>query len=191
MNEKGKKMKSQKQREIKTCNTQSKSRRSLFKKGAAAIAAAAGICFAPKSAREAFAGRVVRLQVQNAVFTSQTGPTVNYFIVVGDITMFDGKPVTGKYFCKGVIFPFSNLEPQTPNPGAATFVDQLFRIDGEGSIMGVGTEIDATVPSKDNLAIVGGNGKWVGAHGSYTALAPGPIPFGDGNIEFMFNIRRG
>ena len=102
--------------------------------------------------------------------------------------MVDGVPATGKYLCKGVAF--FNAPPVPTAPDAATFVDQRFRIDGVGSILGAGAEGDGLL-GRDDLAVVGGTGKFVGAAGEYSATAGGPIPFGPGNITFQFNIRRG
>jgi hypothetical protein len=105
--------------------------------------------------------------------------------------MVDGEPATGKWFCKGVAFVFSTLDARSPDPDALSYAEQRFRIDGVGSILGQGTEGDGLAPIKDDMAIVGGTGRFVGVHGSYTALAPGPIPFADGVLEYVFDIRRG
>ena len=167
------------------------SRRSLIKGGAAGVATAAAAALATSESAEAGrrSGRRLRIQVANARFEADF-ETVTNFVVVGDITMVDGKQATGKYFCKGVFFPGSNFDPQSD---ADTFVDQRFRIDGVGSILGAGAEGDGDVEG-DDLGIIGGTGKFVGASGTYAAVGgvgEGPLPGGNGNIPFEFDIRRG
>ncbi|HXV78295.1 MAG TPA: hypothetical protein VEG60_00300 [Candidatus Binatia bacterium] len=174
-------------------------RRSVIKRGVAGMALAAAALAAvtlatANTSKAAGGGRRLSIKVENAVLTSGPGSSVSVdnFIVVGDITMVDGKPASGKFFCKGVLFPTSVLDGGTPDPDAVTYVDQRFRIDGEGSILGAGTEVDGQAAIQDDLAVVGGTGRWVGAAGTYTAVAGGPIPFTqDGTILFEFRIRRG
>lgn len=165
-------------------------RRSLIKGGAAGMAAAAMAVAGSKaaSADGPSGGRILTIDVEDAEFTDGPGfpGSVDNFIVVGDIVSVDGQPATGKYFCKGVAFFRGGVGG--PSPLADTFVDQRFRIDGEGSIMGMGAEGDTL---GDGLAVVGGTGKWVGASGFYMAVSGGPIPFGTGEITFEFKIRRG
>ena len=116
-------------------------------------------------------------------------PSASYFIVIGNITEVDGEPVTGKYYCRGVFTDpaavgLPPLIPGTPPSGGLTFVEQRFRIDGRGTIVGSGDEGDAP------LAILGGTGDFIGVHGSYTPSGF-PVPLGAGTITFDFRLRRG
>ena len=137
-------------------NEDAPTRRSIIM-GAVVGAAVAAAALIPKTAKAARlikrsavdkkTGRRLTITVNNAVFNSDQMPSVvpmdgpnndtgaNNFVVVGNIVAVDGVGATGKYLCKGVIFPFSNLR-DTPSANAATFVDQNFIIDGVGSILG-------------------------------------------------------
>jgi len=150
------------------------SRRSLLKGSAAGVAAAAVGLAAPEIA-EARRRKLI-IEVENAGFTPGSGD-VNNFIVIGDIVTVNGHNATGKFFCKGVLF--TGTENGT-NPDAGTYVDQRFRIDGVGSILGAGAEFDGI---GEHMAVVGGTGRWAGARGTYVADGGPP------NITFEFNIR--
>lgn len=168
-------------------------RRSLIKGSAAGVGAAAAALAFPHITN-ARGGRLMTIRVENAVYTHGPGAalgSLDNFVGVGDITMLDGEPITGKWFCKGVAFVFSVLDGRSPDPDAASYAEQRFRIDGIGSILGAGAEIDGLAPIQDDMAIVGGTGRFVGVHGIYTRVGPGPIPFGDGVLEYEFDIRRG
>ena len=168
-------------------------RRSAIQSGATGVAAAATASLVTRKPAEAAAGgRPLTIHCVSVHFTPGpgAGASVDNFIVVGDISMVDGVPATGKYFCKGVCFFDSVLAGGSPAPDAATFVDHRFRIDGVGSILGAGAELDGLL-GRDDLAVVGGTGRFVGAAGEYSATAGGPIPFGPGFLTFQFNIRRG
>ncbi len=175
------------------------SRRKLLGVGAvASVAAVAGLA-APSLAGVASAagnGRRMTLRVENARITPNVlgSPSATYFLVVGDITQLDGESATGKFYCRGVFTDpalantlFGTSFPpllDTPPSGGLTFVQQRFKIDGQGTIIGSGDEGDPP------LAIVGGTGRFTGAHGSYTPSG-GPLPVASGIIDFTFGIRRG
>ena len=187
-------------------NGQRLTRRSVLKRGGTVgVAAAAGALVLPQLAsatgkddEKKDHAKTLRLTVKDACFTS--GPSeadsaslfVNNFVVVGDIVyidgkplMVDGKPAIGKYYCKGVIFPLSNLvvgndKAPCAEPLAATFVDQYFGIPGMGSITGAGTEGDElglAAPNRfDDLTVTGGTGMFSCCCGDYGSLKP---PFMD------------
>ena len=171
------------------------SRRRLLGIGAAASAAAVVGLAAPNLAGIASAksdGRRMTVRVENAVVTANVlgDPSATYFLVVGNITQVDGESATGKFYCRGVFTDpafantlfgtsFPPLVGGTPDPEGLTFVEQRFRIDGLGTIFGSGDEGDPP------LAVVGGTGRFTGAHGSYT---PSGLP---PTIDFAFEIRRG
>lgn len=166
-------------------------RRSMIRGGALGIAAAAVTL--PKTSN-AQGGRSLVIVVENVVFTPGGPGTdpVNNFVSVGNVTEVDGVPATGKYFCKGVVFLLSTLDPRAPDPLAAAFAEQRFSIDGVGSILGMGSESDSTVDATDDMAVVSGTGHFAGAHGEYTRVSGSPIPFSsDGKLIYEFHIRRG
>lgn len=134
------------------------------------------------------AGRTITLSVENAEFefTSMGGLFGRDFVVVGDVTAVNGETATGTFYCMGVLLGDGS---GTDGFGAATFVGQRFRIDGRGTILGAGAEGDDT---GESLGIVGGTGRFVGAQGSYRQTGGlGPMPAGDGTIEYTFRIRSG
>ena len=170
------------------------SRRSLLTVGAAASAAAVAGVAAPSLAGVAFAageGRQMTIRTENATITLNVlpAPSATYFITIGNITQVDGVGASGLFFCRGV---FTNpaalglppLAAGTPDPGGLTFVEQRFKIDGQGTIHGSGDEGDGP------LAILGGTGRFIGEHGTYTGAGL-PIPVSDGVINFTFSMRRG
>lgn len=115
------------------------------------------------------AANKMTVEVENARITLNVlaAPSATYFVVIGDIVEVDGEPASGKFYCEGVfVDPVSmGLPPLidgAPAPDGGTFVDQRFIIDGVGSIIGVGSEF-----SQEPLALTGGTGLFVGAHGSY------------------------
>ncbi len=165
-------------------------RRSAIQSGATGVAAAVAVTLATTKTAEAAAGRLLTIHCINVQFTSGPGVglTVDNFVVVGDISMVDGVPATGKYFCKGVAF--FTTPASGPDPDANTYVDHRFRIDGVGSILGAGAEGDRLL-GRDDLAVVGGTGRFVGVAGEYFAAEGGPLPFGSGSITYQFHIRRG
>ena len=130
------------------------------------------------------------VEVVNAHITLNVlpAPSAAYFIVIGDITEVDGEPASGTYYCKGLItdtdfFGLPALVAGTPDPDGISFVDQRFRIDGVGTIIGAGAE-----NSDQPLAITGGTGKFTGVQGSYTAVGLPIEAGGTGNLSFQFNI---
>lgn len=134
-------------------------------------------------------GRPMTMTVEDAHLTFLGGAPNNYFIVIGNITEVDGETVTGKYYCRGVFTDpgavgLPPLIDGTPLSGGLTFVEQRFRIDGQGTIIGAGDEGHAP------LAILGGTGRFTGVHGSYTPSGF-PIPLGAGELAFEFRLRRG
>ncbi len=169
-------------------------RRRLLGIGAAASAAAVAGLAAPNLAGIASAksdGRRMTVRVDDAHITLNVlpAPSATYFLVIGNITEVDGTPASGKFYCRGVFTdtaPSSlpDLFPGTPASGGLTFVEQRFRIDGKGTIIGSGDEGDPP------LAVVGGTGHFTGVHGSYSPAGL-PIPAGTGTIDFSFEIRRG
>jgi hypothetical protein len=200
-------------------------RRSVLKRGGTAgAAAAAGALVLPQLASGTNSdhehAETLRLTVKNACFTGgpsdlapdpdplgQAGLFVSNFVVVGDIVSVHGRElkVPGKYYCKGVIFPLSNLQSgkDCASPHDGTYVDQYFAIPEMGSINGAGTEGDPAglAPSNrfDDLTITGGTGMFLGACGDYGSLKPppdgdgtegeGPRQFGGtGTISFDFNL---
>ncbi len=176
--------------------------RRRFLQGSAVGAAAVAALGLPQLAGVASAqggGQPMTIRVEEAHLTMNAGapPSATYFIVVGDITEVDGdESATGKFFCRGVLFPSAgapDLIVATPPADAISFVDQRFRIDGVGTIQGAGAEGDSL---GEPLAIGGGTGRFVGAHGTYSGVGnPIPFPPGEGldpgEIIFEFNIRRG
>jgi hypothetical protein len=175
------------------------SRRKLLGVGAAASAAAVAGLAAPSLAGVASAksdGRRMTVRVEDARITPNVlgDPSATYFLVVGDITQVDGESATGKFYCRGVFTDpalantlFGTSFPPllaTPPSGGLTFVEQRFKIDGQGTIIGSGDEGDPP------LAVVGGTGRFTGVHGSYTPSG-GPLPVASGTIDFTFGIRRG
>lgn len=208
-----------------TRNGRKLTRRSLLRRGGTVgAAAAAGALVLPQLASGTNKDHPgsLRLTVKNACFTSgpsdseldaglgQKGLWVNNFVVVGDIAYVDDKALKtpGKYYCKGVIFPLSNLsvggkDAECATPHEGTYVDQYFAIPGMGSINGAGTEGDPAglaPPNRfDDLTITGGTGMFLGACGDYGSLKPppdgtgtegeGPRQFGGtGTITFEFNL---
>jgi hypothetical protein len=133
-------------------------------------------------------GRTITLSVENAEFefTSMGGLFGRDFVVVGDVTAVNGETASGTFYCMGVLLgDGSGMD----GFGAATFVDQRFRIDGRGTILGAGAEGD---DMGESLAIVGGTGRFIGGQGSYRQTGGlGPMPAGDGTIEYTFRIRSG
>ena len=170
------------------------SRRRLLGIGAAASAAAVVGLAAPSLAGTASAksdGRRMTVKVVDAHITLNVlpAPSATFFLVIGNITEVDGGSASGKFYCRGVFTdtaPFSlpDLAPGTPASEGLTFVEQRFRIDGKGIIIGSGDEGDPP------LAVLGGTGHFTGVHGSYSPDGL-PIPAGDGIIDFTFNLRRG
>ncbi len=170
------------------------SRRRLLGVGAAASAAAVAGLAAPSLAGIASAkgdGRRMTVKVEDAHITLNVlpAPSATYFLVIGNITDVDGAPASGKFYCRGVFTdtaPFSlpDLVAGTPASGGLTSVEQRFRIDGKGTIIGSGDEGDPP------LAVLGGTGHFTGVHGSYSGAGL-PIPAGSGTIDFTFNLRRG
>jgi hypothetical protein len=171
------------------------SRRSLLTVGAAASAAAVAGVAAPSLAGVAFAageGRQMTIRTENVTITLNVlpAPSATFFITIGNITQVDGMGASGLFYCRGV---FTNpgaldlppLNPVTPAVAGLTFVEQRFRIDGQGTIIGSGDEGDLP------LAVLGGTGRFTGVHGSYTADAGLPIPVGAGIINYTFSLRRG
>ncbi len=142
-------------------------------------------------------GSLMTVEVESATITLHAGAdvfdpsaSVTSFIVIGDITEVDGEMATGKFYCKGVFVDptGSGLPPLadgTPAPDGGTYVDQRFRIDGVGSIIGAGAEF-----SDEPLAVTGGTGHFTGVHGTYTGVGL-PIPVSDGRLTFEFRLRRG
>ena len=132
------------------------------------------------------------VKVENAHITLNVlpEPSATYFIVIGDITEFNGKPATGKYYCKGLITDpaFFGLPPLVggPAPDGISFVDQRFRIDGVGTLIGAGAEA-----SDQPLAVTGATGRFTGAHGSYTATGLPIEAGGTGVLDFEFRILMG
>ncbi len=171
------------------------SRRKLLGVGAAASAAAVAGLAVPSLAGVASAksdGRRMRVRVENAEVTANPlgDPSATYFLVIGDITQVDGESATGQFYCRGVFTnptlannlfgtSFPPLVGEKLEPEGLTFVEQRFRIDGQGTIIGSGDEGDPP------LAVVGGTGRFTGVHGSYT---PSGLP---PTIDFSFEIRRG
>ena len=133
------------------------------------------------------------VEVENAVITLNVpmmAGKATHFIVIGDITEVNGEPAVGTYYCKGVFTDpgFFDLPDLVlgPDPDGISFVDQRFRIDGWGSIIGAGAEA-----SDEPLAVTGGTGRFTGAVGSYTAAGlPIGAPDGDGFLTFEFSLRR-
>ena len=185
----------EKPQELLSKNGKALSRRSLLKGGAAGMALAA-VAVVPKAASASGGGhgsKRMTIKVANAVFTDGpgAGTSVNNFVIVGDIVEVNSQAHTGTFFCKGVAFFNSDLG-DSPSPMAVTHADQRFQIHGKGSIIGAGAEGEADVPTVDDMAIIGGTGKWVGASGSYSGVSGGPKPFtSDGVIVFEFKLRRG
>ena len=185
---------------LERAQTKRLSRRSLLGVGAAASAAAVAGLAAPSLVGVASAhgvGRHMTLRVVDAHITANGGlgdPSATFFIVIGNITQVDGEAATGKFYCRGVVtnpaaLGLPPLVDGTPDSGGFTSVEQRFRIDGMGSIIGSGDEGDVT---GEPLAIIGGTGRFTGAHGTYTgAGAPIPLPGGTGTLDFNFRIRRG
>ncbi len=175
------------------------SRRSLLGAGAAASAAAVAGLAAPSLVGVASAhgvGRHMTLRVENAHITANGGlgdPSATFFIAIGEITRVDGEPASGNFYCRGVVTDPASLGlpplvDDTPDPGGFDFVEQRFRITGVGSIIGSGDENDG---EGEPLAIIGGTGRFTGAHGTYTGSG-GPVELGGtGLIDFTFRIRRG
>jgi hypothetical protein len=131
------------------------------------------------------------LRVEDAHITVNVlaAPSASFFLVIGNITQLDGASATGKFYCRGVVtdpaaLSLPPLVDDTPDSGGLTFVEQRFRIDGQGTIIGSGDEGDPP------LAVVGGTGRFTGVHGSYTPSG-GPVGIGTGTIDFNFRIRRG
>ena len=170
------------------------SRRRLLGVGAAASAAVVAGLAAPNLAGIASAkgdGRRMTVRVDDAHITLNVlpAPSATFFLVIGNITEVDGAPASGKFYCRGVFTdtaPFSlpDLFPGTPASGGLTSVEQRFRIDGKGTIIGSGDEGDPP------LAVLGGTGHFTGVHGSYSGAGL-PIPAGSGTIDFTFRLRRG
>jgi hypothetical protein len=136
------------------------------------------------------------LRVENAHITANGGlgdPSATFFIAIGEITRVDGEPASGNFYCRGVVTDPASLglpplAPDTPAAGGFDFVEQRFRITGVGSIIGSGDENDG---EGEPLAIIGGTGRFTGAHGTYTGSG-GPVELGGtGLIDFNFRIRRG
>lgn len=180
--------------ELLSKNGKTLSRRSLLKGGAAGMALAA-VAVMPKvaSASGGHDGKHMTIKVANAVFTDGpgAGTSVNNFVVVGDVVEVNGQAQTGTFYCKGVAF-FNSELGGSPDPLAGTYVDQRFRIHGKGSLIGAGAEGESDVPAVDDLAVIGGTGKWVGVSGSYSGVSGGPKPFTpDGVIVFKFKLRKG
>ena len=177
---------------LKSLPQKSLSRRSLLGAGAVAAAGAA----VPSLARVASAaggGRLMAVRVENIHITTNVlpAPSATFFLTLGIITEVDGIPASGSFYCRGVFTdPVSlglglpNLLPGSPVAGV-TFVEQRFRIDGKGTIIGSGDEGDLS------LAVVGGTGRFTGVHGSYSPDLGLPIPLGTGIINFTFQLRRG
>ena len=175
------------------------SRRRLLGVGAAASAAVVAGLAAPNLAGSASAkgdGRRMTLRVENAHITANGGlgdPSATFFIAIGEITRVDGEPASGNFYCRGVVTDPASLglpplAPGTPAAGGFDFVEQRFRINGVGSIIGSGDEMDG---EGEPLAITGGTGRFTGAHGTYTGSG-GPVELGGtGLIDFNFRIRRG
>lgn len=165
--------------------------RRRFIQGGAVGAAAVAAMGLPQLAGVASAqggGQPMTITVANSTitFVGLIDDPVAYFIVVGDVDSVDGETVTGKFFCRGVLFDEGAVDATA---GAVSFVDQRFRIDGVGTIQGAGAEGD---DDDQPLAIVGGTGRFVGAHGTYAQSGgTAPVPLGGGNLEFEFHIRRG
>ena len=171
------------------------SRRNLLTVGAAASAAAVAGVAAPSLfgvASAAGQGRRMTIRTDNVTITLNVlpPPSATFFITIGNITQVDGMGASGVFFCRGV---FTNpaalglppLSAGTPAVGGLTFVEQRFRIDGQGTIIGSGDEGDLP------LAVLGGTGRFIGEHGSYTADSGLPIPVGAGVINYTFSLRRG
>lgn len=179
--------------------TKKLSRRKLLGVGAAASAAAVVGLAAPSLVGVASAngvGRHMTLRVENAHITANGGlgdPSATFFIAIGEITRVDGEPASGNFYCRGVVTDPASLglpplAPGTPAAGGFDFVEQRFRISGVGSIIGSGDENDG---EGEPLAIIGGTGRFTGAHGTYTGSG-GPVELGGtGLIDFTFKIRRG
>lgn len=181
-------------------NGQKLTRRSILKRGGTVgVAAAAGALVAPQLAsatgKENDHHRTLRLTVMDACWNKgpsaevgagpapQPGVFVNNFVVVGDIVEVDGSALKehGRYYCKGVIFAFSNLAVEHDKarcavPTADTYVDQYFSIPGMGSINGAGTEGDTqglAAPNRfDDLIVTGGTGMFKCCCGDYGSLKP-------------------
>ncbi len=165
---------------------QALTRRRFLMGGAAGAAAVVGLGLPGIAGVAAAEGeRALAIKVEDAQVTLLEATNPNYFVVVGNVTTVDGQAASGKFFCRGVLFLTSTLDAGTPDPGAGSHVDQRFKIDGRGTILGAGAEFDPDEP----LVIVGGTGDFVGVSGTYMGLSGNPIPFDDGKLVFLFRIR--
>ncbi len=115
-------------------------------------------------------------------------PSASFFLLIGNITEVNGKDATGKFYCRGVFtdpeaigLRLPPLVEGKPESGGSNFVDQRFRIDGQGQIYGCGDEGDPP------LLVVGGTGAFKKAKGTYVVRGL-PIPYGDGRLDITFDL---
>lgn len=119
------------------------------------------------------------LTVANATLDA-TGTDPMVFTIVGDIVGVDGWTHTGrgKFYGKGVVLPNGPLD------GALSLVDHRFKLPGQGTIFGAGSEHDS---DGEPFAVLGGTGRFIGVRGTYTYTGL-PAPLGDGAMSFSFTI---
>ncbi len=134
-------------------------------------------------------GRLRTVGVEGAHMTLNVlpPPSVTFFLLIGNITEVNGGGATGKFYCRGVgtdpeAWGVSALVDGTPKSGGLNFVDQRFRIDGQGQIYGSGDDGDPP------LIVVRGTGDFKKARGTYFLAGGNPIPFGDGRLDFTFDL---
>lgn len=121
------------------------------------------------------------LAVTNATLDA-TGTDPMLFTIVGDIVGVDGwtQAGRGKFYGKGVVLP------NGPEDGALSLVDHRFKLPGQGTIFGAGSEHDS---DGEPFAVLGGTGRFIGLRGTYTFTGL-PMPLGDGAMSFTFTICR-
>lgn len=121
------------------------------------------------------------LTVTNATLEA-TGTDPMLFTIVGDIVGVDGwtQAGRGKFYGKGVVLPNGPLD------GALSLVDHRFKLPGQGTIFGAGSEHDS---DGEPFAVLGGTGRFIGVRGTYTFTGL-PMPLGDGAMSFTFTICR-
>ena len=121
------------------------------------------------------------LTVANATLEA-TGTDPMLFTIVGDIVGVDGWTRTGrgKFYGKGVVLPNGPLD------GALSLVDHRFKLPGQGTIFGAGSEHDS---DGEPFAVLGGTGRFIGVRGTYTFTGL-PVPLGDGAMSFTFTVCR-
>ena len=76
--------------------------------------------------------------------------------------------------------------PNGPEDGALSLVDHRFKLPGQGTIFGAGSEHDS---DGEPFAVLGGTGRFIGLRGTYTFTGL-PMPLGDGAMSFTFTICR-